>query len=98
MREYLKAVAFNDLDQAPFVAGFITDLYLDWRWTAWTTLMAALFGLIAVATTLETYDPVILKQRAKQRRLETKNWALHAKFDETQVTAKDIITKYLVRP
>lgn len=89
----------TNINQAPFIGGFITDSYLGWRWTAWITLiMAALFGLIALHIAPETYAPVLLQQRAKRRRFETKNWAIHAKIDETQVTAKEVITKNLTRP
>ncbi len=83
----------------PIVGGFITMSYLGWRWTAWITLiMAALFGTIALIFVPETYAPVILQRRAKKIRYETKNWAVHAKADESKVEARDIIVKYLFRP
>ncbi|KAK4502737.1 hypothetical protein PRZ48_006163 [Zasmidium cellare] len=84
---------------SPFIGGFITDSYLGWRWTAWITLiMAALFGSIALVTVPETYAPVLLQRRAKRLRFQTKNWALHSKFDETEVKPMEVLTKFLIRP
>ncbi len=83
----------------PIVGGFVTQSYLGWRWTAWLTLfMAAASLLLAVLFVPETYAPVILSRRAKRRRYETKNWALHAKIDEQQTNLHDTITRYLFRP
>jgi MFS transporter, DHA1 family, multidrug resistance protein len=60
--------------------------------------MAAASGLTAVTFVPETYPPIILSRRAKARRFETKNWALHAKIDEKQTRLSDIVTRYLFRP
>ena len=60
--------------------------------------MAALFGVIALFTVPETYAPVLLQKRAKRLRYETKKWALHSKLDESKVSPKEIVTKYLARP
>lgn len=46
----------------------------------------------------ETFDPVLLQQRAKHLRYETKNWALHAKSEENLVDLKVIAHNYLLRP
>jgi len=83
----------------PIVGGFITMSYLGWRWTAWITLiMAALFWTIGLIFVPETYAPVLLQRRAKRIRYETKNWAIHAKADESKVDLHGIIVKYLLRP
>jgi DHA1 family multidrug resistance protein-like MFS transporter len=83
----------------PIVGGFITQSHLGWRWTQWLTLiMAAASMLTAVIFVPETYAPIILSRRAKARRFETKNWALHAKIDEQQTRLSDILTRYLFRP
>ena len=60
--------------------------------------MAAVSGLAAVIFVPETYAAVILSRRAKARRFETNNWALHAKIDEQQTRLSDILTRYLFRP
>ena len=55
--------------------------YLEWRWTTWITMiMAAAAGLIGLFVLPETYAPVLLQRKAARLRLETKNWALHAKL------------------
>lgn len=84
---------------SPVIGGFITMSYLGWRWTQWITLiMAALFGSIGFFVIPESYAPVLLAQRAKKLRYETKNWALHAKSEEQPVGLKVIVDKYLLRP
>jgi MFS transporter, DHA1 family, multidrug resistance protein len=81
------------------VGGFITQSYLGWRWTAWITMIAgAFFGLIGLFVIPETSAPRILQMKAKRLRHQTKNWALHARADEHQVTLQTISQVYLVRP
>jgi MFS transporter, DHA1 family, multidrug resistance protein len=54
--------------------------------------------LTALIFVPETYAPIILSRRAKARRFETKNWALHAKIDEQQTRFSDLLTRYVFRP
>lgn len=61
-------------------------------------ILAALFGVIAVVVIPETSAPRILQMRAKRLRYATKNWALHAKADENQITLYTICHVYLMRP
>lgn len=83
----------------PIMGGFITQSHLGWRWTAWITLiMCAFFGLIALVVVPESFPPVLLQRRAAKLRHETKNWALHSKLDETQISPRDICVKYILRP
>lgn len=83
----------------PVIGSFITASYLGWRWTQWITLiMAGFFGLIALVVVPETYAPILLHKRAKKIRYETKNWAIHSEKDEEQVTPKDILTGFVLRP
>jgi len=83
----------------PVVGSFITKSYLGWRWTQWITLIWACAMLILIALTLkESYVPLILSQKAKKIRFETKNWAVHAKMDEQQFSAEKILTVYILRP
>jgi DHA1 family multidrug resistance protein-like MFS transporter len=60
--------------------------------------MAAASGATAMIFVPETYAPIILSRRAKARRFETENWALHAKIDERQTRISDIVSRYLFRP
>lgn len=83
----------------PIVGGFVTMSHLGWRWTEYVTaIMSFFYGGIGVLAVPETYAPVILQRRAKRIRYETKNWAIHAKADETQVNFKQLSQKYLIRP
>lgn len=60
--------------------------------------MAALFGCLGLFVIPETSAAKILQLKAKRLRYETKNWALHAKADESRVTARTLVSVYLVRP
>ncbi|MCJ1300577.1 hypothetical protein MMC08_003374 [Hypocenomyce scalaris] len=83
----------------PVMGGFITQSSLGWRWTAWITMiMAALFLVLGLFFIRESCPPVLLQRRAKKRRYETRNWALHARADEDQVNFQQLMSKYLLRP
>jgi DHA1 family multidrug resistance protein-like MFS transporter len=83
----------------PIMGGFITQSHLGWRWTAWITLiMCAFFGLIGLVLIPETFHPVLHQRKARKLRHETKNWAFHSKLDETRVSPRDIVVKYVLRP
>ena len=83
----------------PIVGGFVTQSYLGWRWTAWLTLILAMFfGTIAFFVCSESYAPVLLQRKAAKLRFETRNWAIHAPADEAQVNVHEILHKYLYRP
>lgn len=93
------ANAFTGPVAGPIIGGFVTQSHLGWRWTAWITMiMAGLFGCIGFLIIPETSGPRILQMKAKRLRYETKNWALHAKADESRVTAQTLVFVYLVRP
>lgn len=84
----------------PIAGGFIVmNNNLGWRWTAWMTFILAMsFWLIALFICPESYAPVILQQKARRLRFETKNWALHAPADEQRVDLRNIAQRYLLRP
>ena len=46
----------------------------------------------------ESYPPVLLSRKAHRLRLETKNWAIHAKSEEMGITWKEMSKKYMVTP
>lgn len=73
--------------------------YLGWRWTEYiTAIMAFFFGAVGFLIIPETFGPLLLQQRAKKIRHKTKNWAIHAKLDESEVNLKELLEKYLLRP
>lgn len=83
----------------PIVGGFLTQSSLGWRWTAWITLiMGTLFALIGLFIIPETYAPLLLSRRASKLRHETKNWAIHAQFDEKRLDFNAILNTYLLLP
>jgi DHA1 family multidrug resistance protein-like MFS transporter len=83
----------------PIMGGFITQSHLGWRWTAWITLiMASFFGTIGLFIVPETSHGKLLQTRAKKLRFETKNWAIHSKFDEKRVDFHELLHTYFFRP
>jgi DHA1 family multidrug resistance protein-like MFS transporter len=46
----------------------------------------------------ETYAPIILAKKANKLRKQTKNWAIHARHEETYVDVRELVEKTLVRP
>ncbi|PYI14593.1 MFS multidrug transporter [Aspergillus violaceofuscus CBS 115571] len=83
----------------PIVGGFITMSHLGWRWTEYiTAIMAFFFGGVGFLVVPETFAPVLLQRRARRRRHETRNWALHARAEEEPVDLRSIAHRYLVRP
>ena len=83
---------------SPITGSFITR-FLRWRWTEYiTAIWAFAFSTIGFLTIPETFEGTLLTQRAKYQRTKTKNWALHAKAEESVVSAQDIVVRYLLRP
>jgi MFS family permease len=72
---------------------------LGWRWTVWLSMILGVtFGLIGWIAVPETYVPVLLKRKAQRLRLQTRNWALHSKYEESPVSIKDFAVRYITRP
>ena len=58
-----------------------------------------LFTLVlAILYCDETYEPVLLVRKARKLRILTHNWALHAKFEECDVSIAELTRKFMVRP
>ncbi|KAI1328332.1 MFS general substrate transporter [Xylariaceae sp. FL0255] len=72
---------------------------LGWRWAEYLTGFIQVFVLaLAVIFVDETYPPALLVAKARRLRVETGNWALHAKFEEWDVSISELTRKFLVRP
>ncbi|KIW29345.1 uncharacterized protein PV07_05164 [Cladophialophora immunda] len=82
------------------LAGFTVDNQsLGWRWCAWWTVFvgsAVFFGLMLFAS--ESYAPYLLKQKAVQLRVDTGDWAIHAKIEERHETLGQTLKYLLQRP
>ncbi|KAF2996010.1 hypothetical protein E8E13_001625 [Curvularia kusanoi] len=80
-------------------AAFVSNPSLGWRWTEYFT--GIIQGAIVVIDLIfvdETYPPKLLVYKARRLRHETGNWALHAKFEEWDVSFSQLCRKFLVRP
>ena len=94
---YLAAV-FSGPTLGPVTGGFLVDK-LDWRWTIWIVLIvASALCFIGFLVIPETCEAVLLQRKAAQIRYETKNWAMHTKFDESPITWKSLRQKYMLKP
>ncbi|KAL4766169.1 MFS transporter [Aspergillus foveolatus] len=83
----------------PIVGGAISQSYLGWRWTQYTTgIMMMLFLTLDVLYIDESYPNTLLVYKARRLRFETGNWALHARHEEWDVTLRELGNKYLIRP
>ncbi|KAH8881335.1 MFS general substrate transporter [Thozetella sp. PMI_491] len=80
-------------------AAVVAQPSLGWRWTEYITGILQAFVLVfAVVFIDETYPPKLLVYKARRLRHDSGNWALHAKFEEWDVSIKELSKKFLVRP
>ncbi|KAK1833997.1 fluconazole resistance [Podospora conica] len=80
-------------------AALVAHPTLGWRWTEYLTgILQAGMLLLAITFIDETYPPTLLVHKARRLRVETGNWALHARFEEWDVSAAELARKFLVRP
>ncbi|KAJ7620181.1 multidrug transporter [Roridomyces roridus] len=86
----------------PIVAGFIVDSgSLNWRWVLWVGMMFA--GACTLFTAIflpETYAPVILLRKVKQRRMVDPEGSkrLYAAHEKQDWSARGIVKRTLFRP
>ncbi|KAK3904450.1 major facilitator superfamily domain-containing protein [Staphylotrichum tortipilum] len=72
---------------------------LGWRWSLYLAgILQAAILLLAVIFIDESYPPKLLVYKARRLRIETGNWALHAKFEEWDVSVAELARKFLLRP
>jgi MFS transporter, DHA1 family, multidrug resistance protein len=80
-------------------AAVVAQPWLGWRWTEYLTgILQSFILLMAIIFTDESYPPKLLVAKASKLRHETGNWALHAKFEEWDVSISELSRKFLVRP
>jgi hypothetical protein len=56
------------------------------------------FSVSAMVFVGETYTPVLLSRKAAELRHATRNWGLHSKHEEWNVSIRELARKYLIRP
>jgi DHA1 family multidrug resistance protein-like MFS transporter len=80
-------------------AAFVANPSLGWRWTEYFTgILQAVILAIDIIFIDECYPPKLLIYKARRLRHETGNWALHTKFEEWDVSIKELGKKFLLRP
>lgn len=80
-------------------AALVVHPDLGWRWTLYFAgILQGVVLLVAVILIDETYPPKLLVYKARRLRIESGNWALHAKFEEWDVSVVELARKFLVRP
>jgi DHA1 family multidrug resistance protein-like MFS transporter len=80
-------------------AAFVVQPSLGWRWTEYFTgILQGFFLLLGVLFIDESYPPKLLVYKARRLRHESGNWALHAKFEEWDVSISELCHKFLLRP
>ncbi|PNY22478.1 MFS-type transporter [Tolypocladium capitatum] len=80
-------------------AAVVLQPSLGWRWTEYLTgILQAVILLVAVVFIDESYPPKLLVYKARRLRHESGNWALHARFEEWDVSVKELARKFLLRP
>ncbi|KAJ5195943.1 MFS multidrug transporter [Penicillium cf. viridicatum] len=83
----------------PIIGGALTSSYLRWRWTEYLTGIIMMVQVILDVSFLdESYAPILLAYKARQLRFEGKNFALHAKQEEWNLSLQELSQKYLIRP
>ncbi|EFY91914.1 hypothetical protein J3458_012929 [Metarhizium acridum] len=80
-------------------AAVVEQPSLGWRWTEYLTgiLQVVVLG-VAMVLIDESYPPKLLVYKARRLRHETGNWALHARFEEWDVSVGELARKFLLRP
>ncbi|KAH7211491.1 major facilitator superfamily domain-containing protein [Fusarium oxysporum] len=83
----------------PIIGGALCSSRLGWRWTEYLTGIVMMTQLAVDLLVIdESYAPILLARKAHKLRLQTRDWALHAKHEEWDVSFKELYQKYFVRP
>ncbi|MCJ1285854.1 hypothetical protein MMC26_005196 [Xylographa opegraphella] len=83
----------------PIIGGAFIESGVSWRWAEYLTAMLMLFIWVFDIIILdESYAPVLLVYKARRLRIQTGNWALHAEHEEWDVSVKEMIEKFGLRP
>jgi len=99
MASYAMAVVVGPAIGPIVGAAFVIQPSLRWRWTQYLTGIIQLFILTLDVIFLdESYPPRLLVYKARRLRHQTGNWALHAKFEEWDVSVRELASKFLIRP
>ncbi|KIW65349.1 hypothetical protein PV04_07615 [Phialophora macrospora] len=96
---YAMAVVLGPVFGPIVGAALVVQPSLRWRWTEYLTGIIQLFILVLDIIFLdESYPPRLLVYKARRLRHQSGNWALHAKFEEWDVSIQELAHKFLIRP
>ena len=91
---YAMAVVIGPVFGPIVGAALVVQPSLRWRWTEYLTGIMQLVIVVLDALLLdESYPPKLLVYKARRLRHQSGNWALHAKFEEWDVSIKELATK-----
>jgi multidrug resistance protein len=83
----------------PIVGGAIIQTNVSWRWTEYITgIFMLVVWFLDMLILDESYPPMLLVYKARRLRISTGNWALHTKHEEWDVSVKEMIEKFGIRP
>ncbi|RMZ77281.1 hypothetical protein DV737_g4461, partial [Chaetothyriales sp. CBS 132003] len=96
---YAMAVVIGPVFGPVVGAAMVVNSSLGWRWTMYLDGIMTIFILVLDTIFIdESYPPALLVAKARRLRFQSGNWALHAKFEEWDVTLSELSHKFLVRP
>jgi multidrug resistance protein len=91
---YAMAVVIGPVFGPIVGAALVVQPSLRWRWTEYLTGIMQLVILVLDMIVLdESYPPRLLVYKARRLRHQSGNWALHAKFEEWDVSVKELAEK-----
>jgi len=83
----------------PIIGGAFIQTNVSWRWTEMLTgILITVIWVLDILILDESYAPVLLVYKARRLRISTGNWALHAAHEEWDVSLKEMIVKFGIRP
>lgn len=85
----------------PVVGSYVTVSHLGWRWVFWVMMIFAGFcTLFGIAFLPETYEPVLLAQKAKRLRAlnPEKSKDVYAESEKIEWTASELLNRTVLRP
>jgi MFS family permease len=71
---------------------------IGWRWSFWIGLIISALILPIILLSPETFEPVLLKQKARQLQEQTGNYNIISPMELEKRDLKQIITIALARP
>jgi hypothetical protein len=96
---YAMAVVIGPVFGPIVGAAFVAQPSLGWRWTEYFTgILQVTMVVLDLIFVDESYPPKLLVYKARRLRHQSGNWALHAKFEEWDVSISELAHKFLMRP